>query len=170
MVADGLLDEVRALLARGYGDELPSMSGLGYRQMAQHLRGEIDLDEAIALMRRDTRRFVRQQYNWFRLRDPRIHWCDVATDDTDIVVERAVQFLAGADGGRSMKRRKRTPNRVVGRYFALAALLIIAVALLIQSLQTDGERPAAADGQQVLYVVRGEAYTSVQCASHGSDD
>ena len=77
MVAAGLVEEVRGLLERGYGLDLPAMSGLGYRQIGQHLRGEIPLDEAIALIKRYTRRFVRQQYNWFRPADPTIHWVDV---------------------------------------------------------------------------------------------
>jgi tRNA dimethylallyltransferase len=76
MMARGLLEEVRWLRAQGYGDDLPSMSGLGYRQLAQHLRGEVSLIEAVALIKRHTRRFVRQQYNWFRLRDESIHWLD----------------------------------------------------------------------------------------------
>ena len=78
MVAAGLVEEVRALMERGYGIDLPAMSGLGYRQIVQHLRGEISLDEAVALIKRHTRRFVRQQYNWFRLSDPTIRWVDVS--------------------------------------------------------------------------------------------
>jgi tRNA dimethylallyltransferase len=79
MLARGLEREVRWLLAQGYGAHLPAMSGLGYRQMIQYLQGEVTLDEAVALIKRHTRRFVRQQYNWFRLDDPRIHWYDLST-------------------------------------------------------------------------------------------
>lgn len=78
MMAQGLLAEVRSLRERGVSDDLPAMSGLGYRQMVQHLRGEVSRDEAVALIKRHTRRFVRQQYNWFRLDDPRIQWLDAA--------------------------------------------------------------------------------------------
>lgn len=83
MIAQGLEAEVRALVARGYGYELPSMSGLGYREMGQYLRGEVTLKEAIALIKRHTRRFVRQQYNWFRLSDPTIHWFDMVRLDEE---------------------------------------------------------------------------------------
>lgn len=76
MVTAGLVDEVRGLIDRGYGWNLPAMTGLGYRQVGQYLRGEVTLDEAIALIKKGTRRFVQQQYNWFRLADPRIHWLD----------------------------------------------------------------------------------------------
>ena len=88
MIAQGLEAEVRGLVARGYGCELPSMSGLGYREIGQYLRGEVTLEVAIALIKRNTRRFVRQQYNWFRLSDPAIHWFDAAQLD-----ERALDAL-----------------------------------------------------------------------------
>lgn len=77
MVAEGLVQEVESLLAQGYDPDMPSMTGLGYRQIVQYLRGEIDIDEAVRLSRRDTRRFVRQQYNWFRISNTDIHWYDV---------------------------------------------------------------------------------------------
>jgi tRNA dimethylallyltransferase len=76
MVAGGLVDEVRGLAVAGYGWDLPAMTGLGYRQIGQHLRGEIDLEAAIALIKKGTRRFVRQQHNWFPLDDPAIRWFD----------------------------------------------------------------------------------------------
>lgn len=77
MMAVGLLDEVRRLVAAGYGLELPAMSGLGYRQMGQFIAGEVSLEEAVALIKKETHRFVRQQFNWFRLDDDRIHWFDL---------------------------------------------------------------------------------------------
>jgi len=76
MIAQGLVAEVQRLVATGYGWDLPAMSGLGYRQIGQYLRGEINLAEAVALIKQQTRRFVQQQYNWFRLDDPAIHWVD----------------------------------------------------------------------------------------------
>jgi tRNA dimethylallyltransferase len=76
MVASGLVEEVRRLAEAGYDWNLPAMTGLGYRQIGQHLRGEIDLDAAAALIKKATRRFVRQQYNWFPLDDPAIRWLD----------------------------------------------------------------------------------------------
>jgi len=95
MIASGLVDEVRRLLEQGYGLHLPAMSGLGYRQIGRHLSGEMSLDEAIALTRRDTRRFVRQQYTWYRLDDERILWFDVSLAAADQRVEACVrQFLA----------------------------------------------------------------------------
>lgn len=76
MLQAGLVDEVRELLEAGYAPDLPAMTGLGYREIALYLRGEVTREEAIALLRRNTRRFIRHQCNWFRLDDPRIRWCD----------------------------------------------------------------------------------------------
>lgn len=76
MIDAGLVAEVRGLAGAGYAWDLPAMTGLGYRQIGQYLRGEVTLDEAIGLIKRDTRRFVRQQYNWFRPRDESIRWID----------------------------------------------------------------------------------------------
>ncbi|HZQ10231.1 MAG TPA: tRNA (adenosine(37)-N6)-dimethylallyltransferase MiaA [Anaerolineae bacterium] len=80
MIEQGLVDEVRGLVARGYSFTLPSMTGLGYREIGAYLRGEITLDEAIVLLKRNTRKFIRHQANWFRPTDPRIHWFDLSQD------------------------------------------------------------------------------------------
>ncbi len=78
MIAEGLVAEVTRLADAGYDWNLPAMTGLGYRQIGLHLRDEVSLEEAIALIKRGTRRFVQQQYNWFRLEDPGILWVDPA--------------------------------------------------------------------------------------------
>jgi tRNA dimethylallyltransferase len=78
MMAAGLLDEVRRLAAQGYGWDLPAMSGLGYQQIGQHLRGECSLAEAVQNIKRATRVFVRRQANWFKTNDPSICWFDSA--------------------------------------------------------------------------------------------
>lgn len=93
MVALGLVEEVRSLVARGYNYDLPSMSGLGYRQIGMYLRGEVTLDEAVALIKRHTRRFVRHQANWFRLDDPEILWFDAAEDILRAVLAKIKEFL-----------------------------------------------------------------------------
>jgi len=77
MLADGLLAEVEGLLAQGYAADCSPFSAIGYREMLQVLRGEITLDEAVVLMKRATRQFVRRQYNWFKLEDPAIYWFDL---------------------------------------------------------------------------------------------
>jgi tRNA dimethylallyltransferase len=77
MISAGLLAEVQGLLAQGYPAESPPFSAIGYREMLQVLRGDLTVDEAVVLMKRATRQFVRRQYNWFKLEDPTIHWFDL---------------------------------------------------------------------------------------------
>jgi tRNA dimethylallyltransferase len=74
MIADGLIAEVARLLAAGYGLDLPAMSGIGYGQIGRHLLGECTLTDAVALIKKQTRRFVHQQGVWFRANDPAIRW------------------------------------------------------------------------------------------------
>ncbi len=75
MIDNGLVEEVKKLLAMGYGPNLKPMQGLGYKQICMYLAGEITLDEATALIQRDTRRFAKRQLTWWR-RDNRICWFD----------------------------------------------------------------------------------------------
>src|SRR3972149_5487815 len=81
MMEAGLIEEVRGLLARGYSRDLPSMSGIGYRQLCQHLAGEFSLEEATARIKTETHRLTRHQRNWFRRDDPRIRWVDASVGD-----------------------------------------------------------------------------------------
>ena len=80
MLADGLEAEVRSLLERGYGPELPAMSGIGYRQTCQYIAGEIDLPTATQRIKTETHRFVRHQNNWFKASDARIRWLAADSD------------------------------------------------------------------------------------------
>jgi tRNA dimethylallyltransferase len=80
MVDAGVLNETRALLARGLDPTLPSLSGHGYVHWLRHLAGALGLDEAIALTIRDTRRYSRRQMTWFR-RDGAIQWIDPTAED-----------------------------------------------------------------------------------------
>jgi tRNA dimethylallyltransferase len=74
MLAQGWVDEVKALLAKGYPPEMPTFSAIGYGEIIQYLQGGITYDEAVMLMKRNTRTFVRRQANWFKPDDPRITW------------------------------------------------------------------------------------------------
>ncbi len=76
MARGGLLEEVRALLARGYDPSLPALHGIGYREFVQVARGTLDEAEAIRRMQRDTVRYARRQWTWFS-REPGIQWLDV---------------------------------------------------------------------------------------------
>jgi len=77
MMRRGLLEEVRWLLDHGYSEHLVAMKGLGYRQLALHLRREVDLHSAVYLIKRDTRHYARRQLTWFRA-EPALRWLDLA--------------------------------------------------------------------------------------------
>lgn len=79
MMSDGFVEEVRTLLEQGYARELPSMSALGYRQIAAFLEGECTLEEAVEEMKKVTRKFYRRQMTWFKLTDESIRWFDLST-------------------------------------------------------------------------------------------
>ena len=78
MIQMGLVEEVEHLLKKGYSPALPSMSGIGYKQIGQFLRGEMTLPQAIDKIKYETHRLARHQYAWFRLSDNRIHWFDTS--------------------------------------------------------------------------------------------
>lgn len=66
MVEEGLLEEVKALKEEGYGRDLVSMQGLGYKEILAYLEGEYSLEEALYILKRDTRHFAKRQLTWFR--------------------------------------------------------------------------------------------------------
>jgi tRNA dimethylallyltransferase len=93
-VADGFLDEVRAL---DRGDAPPGRTAtqaLGYRELHEHLGGTCTLDEALSAAVARTRRFARRQRMWFR-RDPRIRWLAVAEDPTTLADVAALRARTG---------------------------------------------------------------------------
>lgn len=95
MMDEGLLDEVEQLRQEGYGRELPSMSGLGYRQLGAYLAKECTLDEAVERIKFETHRYVRQQYTWFRPGDPLITWFDVqAPGWEEAILNEATRWLS----------------------------------------------------------------------------
>jgi len=85
-IASGFVDEVKGLLDKGYSVDLPSMKGLGYKQIAGYFAGEYDLQTGIDLMKRDTRRFAKRQFTWYRA-VPGVHWIDVEGRSADQVAE-----------------------------------------------------------------------------------
>jgi tRNA dimethylallyltransferase len=91
MIKGGLLDEVAQLFALGYEPRLKSMQSIGYRHAGMILAGEMDSDEAIRLIKRDTRRYAKRQFTWFRS-EPNILWCD--PQDTEKIVHVVYHFLA----------------------------------------------------------------------------
>ena len=73
MVAEGLVEEVKALQERGFTKDMVSMQGLGYKEILAYLNGECTLDEAIYIIKRDTRHFAKRQITWFK-REKDVIW------------------------------------------------------------------------------------------------
>lgn len=94
--AGGLVDEVRGLLAAGFGPALEPMTGHGYREAARHLAGEWSRDEALEVMVRRTRQYAKRQMTWFR-RDSRIVWLHAGDGPADerAIVARAADLARG---------------------------------------------------------------------------
>lgn len=95
MMADGFLEEVNALVTRGYHAGLRSMQSLGYRHLCAHLAGQLTLREAVNTMKRDTRRFAKRQLTWFRA-DPGIVWIDEPFNKIRWVEELLRDFLSSS--------------------------------------------------------------------------
>ena len=93
MIDAGLVEEVQALLRRGYSPDLPTLSAIGYREMIAYLQGKLPLDEAVRQMQRATRIFVRRQANWFKPDDPDIHWFRAGEDTLDEMLRVIREFV-----------------------------------------------------------------------------
>ena len=77
MFARGLVDETRELLQHGLAENKFAMQAIGYRQVAEHLRGEHDLEKTIELVKIRTRQFAKRQLTWFR-RHGNCQWIELA--------------------------------------------------------------------------------------------
>ena len=119
MVRAGLVDEVRRLLVMGYSRELPSMSGIGYKEMCEHLAGETDpstgsgqapstssgqaLEMAVARIKRGTHRLARHQNAWFKAGDRRIRWIEAgegALEEAERLIESELNLRGVVAHGR----------------------------------------------------------------------
>lgn len=76
MLEQGWIEEVRRLLAAGVSPDLPSMSAIGYRELAGYIAGKSSLATAVKEIRRANRVFVRRQANWFKSGDASISWLE----------------------------------------------------------------------------------------------
>jgi tRNA dimethylallyltransferase len=90
MLAQGLVEEVRGLLAKGYPPSLKAMQSLGYRHMVDLIQGRMDREAAVRLMKRDHRRYAKRQMTWFRA-DARVRW--LSPDQIDAAARMISTFL-----------------------------------------------------------------------------
>jgi tRNA dimethylallyltransferase len=76
MISMGFEDEVRALREKGYDEALISMQGLGYKHFFGYFQGRASFEETVTLLKRDTKRFAKRQFTWFR-RESEAVWVDI---------------------------------------------------------------------------------------------
>ena len=98
MLDEGFLGEVKTLRDSGCTREMPSMHALGYKQLMAHLDGELSLDEAARLIKRDTRHYAKRQYTWFNGQEG-VQWVDIfdknlasSTDSVKKALDISVDF------------------------------------------------------------------------------
>ena len=93
MMQDGLLEEVRTLRDRGVKPACTSMQGLGYKELYACLEGECSLEEAVRIIKRDTRHFAKRQITWFK-REKDVIWLDKRQfSDRDGLLEEMLGYL-----------------------------------------------------------------------------
>ena len=90
MLEEGLVDEVRRLKEMGYHKGMVSMQGLGYKEILSYLEGEYPLEEAVRILKRDTRHFAKRQLTWFRC-EPEVIW--VNKDEFDYDEPKALEYM-----------------------------------------------------------------------------
>lgn len=93
MMQQGFLGEVQQLLATGYNRKLPSMSGLGYAQLAAHILDDRPLADAILDTKHATHDFIRRQYTWFRGHDSGILWHNIEQLDRAALIEATARWV-----------------------------------------------------------------------------
>lgn len=93
MLENGLLEEVKQLLEKGYVPGQNSMQALGYAQIMKYLRGELTWEEVVDEIKRDTRRYAKRQLTWFR-RDPRINWWELSNHNVeDTFIDKICEYI-----------------------------------------------------------------------------
>jgi len=99
MLAKGLVDEVRVLLERGYGDAMTATQAIGYKELVGVVEGRAELGKAAEEIKRATRRYAKRQLTWFRA-DPRIVWLDVTRSSAVRTLSEALELVESFERGR----------------------------------------------------------------------
>lgn len=92
MMEQGLLEEVKGLLEKGYSPELVSMQGIGYKEFVPYFNGECTLEEAVTQLKTNTRRFAKRQLTWFRRQIDGL-WVDMGKVTGDEAMEDVLEHL-----------------------------------------------------------------------------
>ncbi len=89
MISDGLVNEVKSVLEMGYSSELNSLNTVGYKELIAYLKSEFDLNRAVELIKRNTRRYAKRQMTWFR-KDDRINWFKIEKEDQLEIIANSI--------------------------------------------------------------------------------
>lgn len=93
MISQGLEDEVKTLLNMGYSSDLVSMQGIGYKEIIKYLNDEYTYEEAIEIIKRDSRRYAKRQLTWFR-RYENAKWFDLDNyNDEKILLNDVISYI-----------------------------------------------------------------------------
>ncbi|HQO94790.1 MAG TPA: tRNA (adenosine(37)-N6)-dimethylallyltransferase MiaA [Sedimentibacter sp.] len=94
MLSKGLVDEVSSLIKKGYGKNLVSMRGIGYKEIIEYLEGNTDYEEAVNTLKQNTRRFAKRQYTWF-LKDENVKWFSMDNpSEIDKTLDSIVEYIS----------------------------------------------------------------------------
>ena len=94
MIENGLVDEVKHLLKKGYSKEINALNTVGYKEIISYLENEISLERAVELIKRNTRRYAKRQITWFKA-DIRINWINInneydITDASNYIIKKVL--------------------------------------------------------------------------------
>lgn len=93
MIENGLIEETQMLIERGYEWNLSAMKAIGYKELKPYLEGASTLEEAVTILKRDSRHYAKRQMTWFR-KDERIHWIEMSEDkDLDTMVNACLEII-----------------------------------------------------------------------------
>ncbi len=95
MLSNGLVDEVKDLLDKGYGKDLTSMQGIGYKEIISYIENELNYDEAIDLLKRNSRRYAKRQLTWFRREPSKIILDIERNDNLDKIINKCLKMIKG---------------------------------------------------------------------------
>lgn len=92
MIEQGLIDEVKGLLDKGYDENLTSMQAIGYKEVIDYLKGKCPLEDTIEIIKQGSRRYAKRQITWFR-KEERVHWIDIdEIQDKDYLTDYIINY------------------------------------------------------------------------------
>jgi len=91
MIEEGLIDEVKSLLKRGYSSQLKPLQSIGYRHIVDFFEGRLSWDDTLQTLKQDTRHYAKRQLTWFNS-DSQVNWIDA--DHLDKMIDTVKAFLS----------------------------------------------------------------------------